>query len=65
MTDEESSDAEGEGEEKSFRERVEEIRQQRTEGEGDPEGEDGEGMSREEKMQEMMGGGGGGAPGGS
>ena len=57
MTDEEESES---GEEKSFRERVEEIRQQRAE-EGDGEG-DGEGLSREEKMQEMMGGGGG--PGG-
>jgi len=52
----EAPDGEGDdGESKSFRERVEEIRQQRAE-EGD---DDGEGMSREEKMEEMMGGGGG------
>jgi hypothetical protein len=50
-------DGEGDDESKSFRERVEEIRQQRAE-----EGEEGEGQSREERMEEMMGGGGG--PGG-
>ena len=50
------------GEEKSFRERVEEIRQRRAEER--EEGEEGE-MSREERMEEMMGGGGGpGGPGG-
>ncbi|MFC7027985.1 hypothetical protein ACFQJ5_10910 [Halomicroarcula sp. GCM10025324] len=52
----------GEAEEKSFRERVEEIRQQRAEER--EEGDEGE-MSREERMEEMMGGGGGpGGPGG-
>lgn len=64
MTDNENEDAPDEGgddsEEKSFRERVEEIRQQRA---GEREEGDGEGMSREEKMEEMMGGGPGG-PGG-
>ena len=59
-TDGEESGAEdnGEGEEKSFRERVEEIREKRAE-----EGE-GEGESREERMEEMMGGGPGGMGGG-
>jgi len=57
-SDEAAGSSEGEGEEKSFRERVEEIRQKRAE-EGEGEGEE---MSREERMEEMMGGGGG--PGG-
>jgi hypothetical protein len=61
MADDESEANEEPGEssgdeEKSFRERVEEIRQKRAEE------DDGEGMSREERMEEMMGGGGG--PGG-
>ena len=62
--DEAPDGEDSDGESKSFRERVEEIRQQRAE-EGD---DDGEGVSREEKMEEMMGGGGppgmGGGPGG-
>jgi len=49
------AESESDDESQSFRERVEEIRQQRAE-EGDG---DGEGMSREERMEEMMGGGGG------
>ncbi|MFC7080870.1 hypothetical protein [Halorussus caseinilyticus] len=48
----------GEGEEKSFRERVEEIREKRAE---EGEGEEGD---RREKMEEMMGGGGPGGMGG-
>jgi hypothetical protein len=62
MTDDEDAHDEaetedaGEGdEEKSFRERVEEIRQERAD---EGEGEEGESLSREEKMEEMMGGGG-------
>ncbi|MGM0399131.1 MAG: hypothetical protein ACQEQY_09090 [Halobacteriota archaeon] len=57
MVDDDTTD--GDDEEKSFRERVEEIREQR-EAERDA-GEDGEEDPRE-RMQEMMGGGGG--PGG-
>ena len=49
-------------EEKSFRERVEEIRQQRAEEREEGEGEE---LSREERMEEMMGGGGPGGPGGA
>jgi len=57
-TGDEAAESNDDSEEKSFRERVEEIRQKRAEeGEGE-----GEGMSREERMEEMMGGGGG--PGG-
>ena len=58
--DDENRDEETEGdEEKSFRERVEEIREQRSE-EGDPEEDD-----RRERMEEMMGGGPGGMGGGN
>ncbi len=54
MADEEANEN-GDEEEKSFRERVEEIREQRAEeGEGD----------REERLEEALGGGGGGGPGG-
>jgi hypothetical protein len=56
-TDDEAAESNDGDEEKSFRERVEEIRQKRAE-----EGEGGEEMSREERMEEMMGGSGG--PGG-
>ena len=56
-TGDEAAESNDDSEEKSFRERVEEIRQKRAE-----EGDDGEEMSREERMEEMMGGGGG--PGG-
>jgi hypothetical protein len=52
------TESEGDGEEKSFRERVEEIREKRAE---EGEGEEGD---RREKMEEMMGGGPGGMGGG-
>ena len=55
-TDENGEDAaEGNDEEKSFRERVEEIREKRAQEDDD---------ERRERMEEMMGGGGGGGPGG-
>ncbi|MFB6113934.1 MAG: hypothetical protein ABEJ58_07510 [Halodesulfurarchaeum sp.] len=62
MTDDDQPDEEssGEDEEKSFRERVEEIREERSE-QAESEGQDDE-QSRRERMEEMMGGGGG--PGG-
>jgi len=59
-SDEATESSENGGEEKSFRERVEEIRQKRAE-EGEGEGEE---LSREERMEEMMGGGGPGGMGG-
>ena len=59
MADEESPD--GDDEEKSFRERVEEIREQREE---EREAGEGDGEDPRERMEEMMGGGGPGGMGG-
>lgn len=78
MTDEDTENGQGESEEQSFRERVEEIREKRAE-EGDGEGEPpespfgggggpgmgGSGMGGGNPMAQMMGGGPGGPPSGA